>query len=72
MTEDQARTAVTQVGLTLTVSAATVEVPPDQDGKVASQTPAALTLVPPGKNIEVVFGKAPPPTTSTSTTPTSP
>jgi len=72
MTEDQARTAVTQVGLTLTVSAATVEVPPDQDGKVASQTPAAHTLVPPGKNVEVVFGKAPPPTTSASTTPTSP
>jgi serine/threonine-protein kinase len=69
MTADQARTAVTQVGLTLTVSAATVEVPPDQDGKVVSQTPEQGTLVPPGRNVEVVLGKAPPPTTSPSTTP---
>jgi serine/threonine-protein kinase len=69
MTEDQARTAVTQVGLTLTVSAATVEVPPDQDGRVVSQTPAPLALVPLGRSVEVILGKAPPPTTLPSTTP---
>jgi serine/threonine protein kinase/beta-lactam-binding protein with PASTA domain len=69
MTEDQARAAVTEVGLTLTVSAATVEVPPDQDGRVASQTPTPGTLMPPGRNVEIVLGKALPPTTLPSTTP---
>jgi serine/threonine-protein kinase len=68
MTEDQARAAVTQVGLTLIVSSTTVEASPDQDGKVASQTPTVGELVKPGTSVQVILGKAPP-TTTVSTAP---
>lgn len=70
MTEEQARAAVEGVGLSLIVSSSTVEVAPDQDGKVVSQTPAVGATTPPGTAVTVVLGKAPPTTTTSTTTTT--
>jgi eukaryotic-like serine/threonine-protein kinase len=72
MTEVEARAALTNAGLNISVSAATIEVTPEQDGKVAQQSQPVDTLVPPGSVIIVTLGKAPPPTTPSTTTTTTP
>jgi len=72
-TEEQARSALEALELVIRVNATRVEVPPEQDGLVVDQVPAAGAEVEPGTTISVTLGEAPPPsTTTTETTTTSP
>jgi serine/threonine-protein kinase len=76
LTENQARNALTNLGLVPNVSASKQPVAdPAQDGVVVSQVPAAGNTVPKGTTVTITLGEyQPPPTTTTvpaTTTPSS-
>lgn len=71
MTEDEARTAVEALGLTLRVSAATIPVQdPSLVGRVVEQNPEDGASLLPGNVVNVTLGAAPPTTTTTTAAPT--
>ncbi|MEX0864877.1 MAG: Stk1 family PASTA domain-containing Ser/Thr kinase [Acidimicrobiia bacterium] len=72
LTENQARNALTNLGLVPNVSASKQPVAdPGQDGLVVSQVPAAGNTVPKGTTVTITLGEyQPPPTTTTTTVPT--
>jgi beta-lactam-binding protein with PASTA domain/predicted Ser/Thr protein kinase len=75
VSEDDARVALLELGLTLNV-VGTVEVPPDSglEGLIGAQEPAAGTMVDDGSIVTVALGviTEPPPTTTTTTTTAAP
>jgi eukaryotic-like serine/threonine-protein kinase len=72
LTENQARNALTNLGLVPNVSASKQPVvDPAQDGVVVSQVPAAGNTVPKGTTVTITLGEyQPPPTTTTLPPPT--
>jgi serine/threonine-protein kinase len=75
LTENQARNALTNLGLVPNVSNTRQPVAdPAQDGLVVSQIPAAGNTVPKGTTVTITLGQyqAPPTTTSSTTTTTVP
>jgi beta-lactam-binding protein with PASTA domain len=69
--EADARSALGNVGLQVTVRYVTVTFGSPDDGKVISQSPDATTSVDPGSTVRLTVGKAVQPTTTKATTTTS-